>query len=931
MNTFFSRERGDLGPPPRPFWLDPSMPRRGGSPLSRWVILGVLLFFLLVGGGIARSIYVDLLWYDSLGFSSIYVTGLTTRLWLFVAGFVGFFALSWINLLVAQRLAPPPRVFAPLAPELAVLRRFTSLILLLGTLFLSLIFGSIAMGEWSSVLRLFNASAFPTTDPIFGQNIGFYVFTLPIYRFLQFWLIGALALAFLTTLGVYILNYSVQQFTLSLNQFSKAHLSVLAALLALLFAVGYWLDAFDLLYSERGAAFGASYADVVASLPALRILLIVAVLFAVLLLMNIPRRGWGLPGLGLGIWIAAIVLVGTIYPAFVQRFQVEPNEFEKERQYIAADIRMTREAFGLDRVFEQPFSAQKELSYQDVLANQDTITNVRLWDHRPLLSVFNQRQAIRLYYDFNDVDIDRYTVDGKYRQVMLGPRELFPERLATQAQTWVNLRLQFTHGYGTVVSPVNEVDPDGLPILWEKDVPPTGKFTIERPEIYYGERTTDYVIVGTKTPEFDYATTEDQPVYSTYEGTSGVILDSALKRFIFSWEFGDANLVLSEQLTNGSRILFHRQIQERVRRIAPFLMLDRDPYLVIADGKLFWVQDAYTATDNYPYSVRHSSGFNYIRNSVKVVTDAYDGSLTFYIADPDDPLIKTYQAVYPALFAPLSEMPQSIRSHLRYPEDLFMVQAQMYRTYHMTDPQVFYNREDLYNMPMEIYGDAQQPMQAYYLIMRLPGQQNPEFLLLLPFTPTGQRNNMIAWLAARSDGENYGKLIAYRFPKDRFINGPMNIEALISNDPNISSQFTLWNQAGSQVIRGNLLVIPIADSILYVEPVFLQAEQAPVPELKRVVVAMGDRIAMEATFADALNSVFGRKGAPPEVSPGAPAPGAPAGAPVPAELSGLVKEAQEHYNRAQQYLRAGDFARYGDEIKALETTLNRMAELTGQK
>jgi len=558
------------------------------------------------------------------------------------------------------------------------------------------------------------------------------------------------------------------------------------------------------------------------------------------------------------------------------------------------------------------------------------------------------------------VDVDRYTIGGRYRQVMLAARELSPDKLASQAQNWVTRRLQFTHGYGLAMSPVNEIVGEGLPNLIVKDIPPQGEIKIDRPQIYYGEVNGGYVIVKTTAQEFDYAK-GDENVYGSYEGSGGVVLDSLLKRIAYAWYFREGNILFSGYLTPRSQVLYYRNIQDRVQRIAPFLMLDRDPYLVVADGRLFWIQDAYTYDNDYPYSatyqersvvsvpgrpgapttqqVRVGRQFNYIRNSVKVVIDAYDGSVRFYLADPTDPLAASYASIFPGMFAPLDAMPASLRSHLRYPEDLFKAQAEMFRTFHMQDPQVFYNREDLWSVPNESVGDTRQPVEPYYLIMRLPGEKKEEFLEMLPFSPSN-KDNMIAWLAARSDAPNYGKLIVYKYPKDKLIYGPMQVEARVNQDPTISAQFTLWGQRGSQVTRGNLLAIPVGQANLYVMPIYLQADRGSIPELKRVIVSTGNKVVMEASLGEALNKLYDGKlalapsgvagEAGTQVGTGqGPAVGQ-TGAASPSGIAELAKSAQDHYNRAQERLKAGDWAGFGEELKALESDLAALNSLAGR-
>jgi hypothetical protein len=578
---------------------------------------------------------------------------------------------------------------------------------------------------------------------------------------------------------------------------------------------------------------------------------------------------------------------------------------------------------------------KNELSLEALQDNAATLRNVRLWDYRPLLQTYAQIQEIRLYYDFVDVDIDRYQFDGDYRQVTLAARELAPEQLRNR--TWVNEHLEFTHGYGLVMSPVNEVTPEGLPVLYVRDLPPevSVNLRIDRPEIYYGEKGGRYVFVKTRVQEFDYPK-GDTNVRTTYQGKGGVSVGSVLNRLAFALRFGDSQIFFADALTSESRILFYRNIHERVRRVAPFLAYDRDPYLVVADGRLVWLQDAYTLTDRYPYSQPVDDRFavhadrtgNYIRNSVKVAIDAYDGTLTFYIADPTDPLIQTYASIFPQLFQPMDQMPQSLRAHIRYPEDLFRIQAQIYATYHMKDPNVFYNKEDVWAIPSEVYQGDQLPMEPYYVIMRLAGEEREEFVLILPFTPA-TKNNLIAWMAARCDGEHYGELVVYNFPKQELVYGPLQIEARIDQDPTISAQLSLWSQRGSRVIRGNLLVIPLGDSLVYFEPLYLQAEASQLPELKRVIVAFGEKVAMEESLEEALQVVFGGTRA---IARGeeTPAMGESEASGISPALADLIRAAREHYDAAQEALRQGDWATYGQELKALKEVLDEMARLTGQ-
>jgi uncharacterized membrane protein (UPF0182 family) len=889
------------------------------------VVLGLaLLLLLFILADIGKGYYTEWLWFSSLGHGSVYTTILKTRLLVFFLAAVIFALLMLGNLVIATRLAPQQPVrFWPwaLVSHLQSIVRWS---VILGTVVLSLIFGAVAQGNWEVVLRFFNWQPFGVVDPVFQHEAGFYVFSLPFQQFVRGWLLGALIMVFIATAVTYLFTYTAQRLKFSFSRPVLAHLGALVIAILALFAWAYRLGIWELVYSPHGVVFGASYADIHARIPAQWILLgVVVVLMGVIgYAIYRKRPRWVL--YGIGGWIAAAIIFGGIFPALVQRFQVQPNELVKEMPYINYNIQFTRQAFALDRIEEQDFPAEPSPSAADIASNEPTINNVRLWDHRPLLDTYNQIQSIRLYYDFNDVDVDRYTIDGDYRQVMLSARELSADKLAGEAQTWVNRKLQFTHGYGAVLSPVNEITPEGLPDLLLKDIPPSGSFNITRPQIYYGEKTSDYVIVDTNTQEFDYPRGDDN-VYGRYEGGGGINIGGFFRRLVYAWQFGDLNILLSSELTPDSQLLYHRNIQDRIRHLAPFLQLDADPYLVIVDGKLYWIQDAYTTTTRYPYSQPVAGGTNYIRNSVKAVIDAYDGSVTLYVTEPNDALIRTYEAIFPGLFVPASEMPEAFREHLRYPEGMFNIQATVYRSYHMRDARVFYNKEDLWAVPREVYAGQEQLMDPYYVIMRLPTESQEEFLLMLPFTPVN-KNNTIGWLAARCDGDNYGKLLAYLFPKERLVYGPSQIENRIQQDTTITEQLALWSRGGSQVLRGNLLFIPIEKSNIYVEPVFLQANTGGLPELKRVIVAVGEKIAMESSLAGAIQAVYG---AAPPAAPGGPTtPAAPVET-MPPEVAALVAEAQQHYQQAQADLKAGDWAGYGEELAALEDTLNKLAALTG--
>jgi len=881
------------------------------------ILIGVFLLlfvlFMLISG-----FYTDLLWFQSLGLSSVFWTAIKAKAGVFFVFSLIFLAFFAANLLIARRLSGWGGFFLP-EQRYYVTSRTVNLVLVVAALVLSVLNGLGAIGQWDTMLRYLNQRSFGVLDPIFSQDVGFYVFTLPVYRFLRGWLTEVLLFTLIATAAVYLVVQlaTLRQFKLWLTGRAAFHLAALGALFLLVLAWGYKLSAFELLYSSQGVAFGASYTDVHARLLAYNLSFWAVILCVLLLLGGVAaKRPWIL-AVGGGLWLVVALGLGGVYPAFMQQFDVQPNELLKERPYIEYNIDLTRRAYGLDQIQEFDFGSVAELTAEALAEAEPTIRNIRLWDYRPLRDTYAQIQEIRLYYEFVDVDVDRYYLDGTYRQVTLSPREMATDQLPSR--TWVNERLQFTHGYGLAMSPVNEVTPEGLPELLVSDLPPRTApgLEITRPELYYGEKTDNYVFVNTTIEEFDYPS-GDQNITSTYEGEGGVVLDSPLKRAAFAYRFGDVAVVLSEYLTPESRVMLYRNIHQRVRQAAPFLLFDADPYLVIVDGRLIWLQDAYTVTSMYPYSQPYHDRFNYIRNSVKVAIDAYNGDMIFYVVDDQDPLIQTYAAIFPDLFSPLDEMPDGLRAHVRYPEGLFIIQGQMNNAYHMLDSTVFYNQEDLWAVAHEIYAGSDQPMEPYYVTMKLPGEEKEEFILMQPFTPAGKQN-MVAWMAARSDGEHYGKLLSYKFAKQELIYGPLQIEARIDQDPNISGQLSLWRQRGSQVLRGNLLVIPIGNSLLYVEPLYLQAETGRMPELKRVIAASTERVVMANTLQEALASIGG---APVVIEEGEEGEeGVEA-----AGLHDLTLSALEHYARAQEYLQEGDWAGYGAELEAMRRDLENLIE-----
>ena len=927
------------------------------------VIAGILIYLALQFG---VGFYTDYLWFEHLGFESVFLTELWARVGVGLLVAIPVMILVATNALIARWQSVRNVLF--FSEETLVAQKFIGWAIWAVTLFLGWLIGLAASNNWLLFLRFLNQRSFDLPDPIFKMDVGFYIFSLPIYHFGQVWLLIGLFLSLFGTVAIYAIaqQNNLAEGRLVILPHVQLHLSILGALIFLTFALGHWLTLFDLMYSARGVAFGASYTDVNVTVSALWLMVAIAVVAAIILIANIFLRRPTLSLITIFVWVM-VWLVGTDFvPRFIQRYVVEPNELARETPYIENNIRFTNIAYGLDKIDERDFAEIEPLTPQTIANNNTILKNIRLWDYRPLQQTYQQIQAIRLYYRFLDIDLDRYIIDGELRQVALAARELDKSQL--QSPTWVTRKLQFTHGYGVVVNPVNEVTGDGLPRLWVQDLPPQSRvdLPVERPEIYYGEViddfNDDYVFVGTQEREFNYPS-GDQNVFANYEGSGGVVMDTYFKRLAFAFRLADVNMLLSQEFTSDSRVLLYRHIGRRVRQVAPFLSYDRDPYLVIGqDGHLYWIQDAYTASDLFPYSERTTHpgferSFNYIRNSVKVVIDAYDGSLTFYVIDPEDPLIQTYQTIFPALFTPISQMPDWLRTHLRYPEDLFTIQAQLYQTYHMRDVNVFYNKEDLWQVPNETFANGTQPVEPYYVVLKLPGGSTEEFALIQPFTPNN-KDNLIAWLAARSDGENYGHLIAYRFPKQELIFGPLQIEARIDQNPEISAQITLWDQGGSEVIRGNLLVLPIDNSLLYIEPLYLQAENGQIPELRRVVLASNNEIVMAETLVEGLSALFGDSSfslasidstvddraaeasveltpaTPPEPDSG-PTTADPASlidAPTSnQEVNELAITAAHHYESAQKALQNGDWTAYGEELEKMKAALDTLVELTSRE
>jgi uncharacterized protein len=864
----------------------------------------------------------DLYWFQALGYAQVFWRLLLCQLGLFAATTCLVFVYAWGNLrvlaghvdLLGTRRIPRPSATPLLpAPTAAVRTRLLRTFEVLAPLVAACIVGFGFAGGWDDLVRFIWAQPFGETEPLYGHDIAFYLFKLPFLERIQ----NTIAiLAFMATVALLIVYARVGLVAYNADHGLVASRSVLhhllanAALFLLAWATGYVFDRYGLLTEATGAVFGAGYTAVHVTSWAL--------LAAALLTLGFVALVYGVVAAGharrltmlAGGYVAAMVSILVVLPTSVQRYAVLPNELALETPYLQRDIEFTRRAFGLAATETRTYDPVAVIGTAEIEANRDTIGNIRLWDWQPLQQTFRQLQQIRSYYTFQTVDIDRYRVADSVRQVLLSARELSAD-LPGKGITWVNRRLQYTHGYGLVMSPAAAKTPDGRPVFLIDDIPPIAPppLAVARPAIYFGEESSGYRIVNSGVPEFDYPS-GDENVYTRYDGHGDVVLDGWLKRLVFAWQQGDLNILISDYVRADSRIQVWRQIQTRIAKLAPFLTLDHDPYPVIDDGRLFWIQDAYTVGERFPYAEPTADGISYIRNSVKVVVDAYQGDVTFYAVDPKDPVLRVYNAAFPGLFRPIQAMPPGLVAHLRYPEDLFAIQAQKYATYHMTEPHVFYNSEDLWQLPRDTDGDRSVAVAPYYVLVRMPGEAELEFLLLTPLTPA-KRDNMIAWLAARSDPPHYGQLIVFKLPKDRLVLGPAQVEATIDQDTTISRQLTLWDQRGSRVIRGHLLVIPIDDTFLYVEPVYLRAQDNEIPQLQRVIVSDGTRAAMEPTLQAALEAVFGGKpsseesGVEPHLGPQA----------------GELQPAREALEAAQHALSKGDWAAFGRAMQRLTEAL----------
>ena len=917
------------------------------------IIVGLIVLLILSANRIAAFL-TDLWWFQALDLGSVYTTILGSQVLLGAVFGVALGLLVAGNLLVARRIRP---FFIPSTPQQAAVERYRQMadpylpwiILAIAAVF-AVTAGFAVAGEWQPYLLWRHAQEFGVTDPQFGRDIGYYVFKLPWFKFVQTWLFTSLLLTGLLTAGAHYLLGGIRPEAQGEKVMPnvKVHLSVLLALLLAARGWGYWLDRFALNFSPRGQVTGASYTDVHAELPALNLLLAVTAIAIVLTLWNVRRRGWLLPGAAIGLLVLASILLQGAYPAAIQRLRVDPQELARESQYITRNLDATRAAFKLDDTTLDKFTVKNDLDQAQVEKNHVTVDNIRLWDPAVLQTTYSELQALRPYYQFNDVDIDRYTINGTLRQILLSARELQQSGLPAQAQTWQNLRLTYTHGLGIVASRANTSTTEGQPVFTAQDIPPKGVSDLvpdKEPGIYYGETNPSYSIVNTDNKELDYEESGTaKQITTSYAGKGGVEVGNIFSRLLFAVRFSDPNFVLSSLLHSDSKVLFRRDITARVRTVAPYLLFDRDPYPVVLDGRIKWVVDGYTASDYYPYSQRTSlqadraAEVNYVRNSVKAVVDAYDGTVNLYVVDPTDPIVKAWSTAFPDAYQPVSDAPKGLAEHFRYPQDLFQTQAEIYRTYHIPGASAFYSKADAWDIPRDASLLANRPnvqpesapMQPYYLLMRLPGETDEEFVLIQPYLAR-QKPNMIAWLAARSDPAHYGELLAVQFPSDQSVLGPQQAQARIEQTSEISQYITLRDQAGSKVIRGNLLVVPIEQSIVYVEPLFIENQQAQIPELSQVVLVMGDRVVMEPTLPDAVAKLIGAT-PPSESGGGGQSGGETGGGQSGGEQTGnatadqLLLQALQAFAAADQALKNGDLATYQSKTEEARSLVEQAAK-----
>lgn len=984
-------------PPRRPRVLDDE--DRGGGRGRRigWVVVGVALLVIFSLFSFGLDLWTDALWYGSVGFDSVFWTRLGAQAGLFFAAGIATLVILLGNLWLAGRLMPPPDLSRPGgsfrslferlneaaqqadqgrgpgrrygaeeprpisfdADDIPDLTPIARMVLIIVSVLIALTVAGSVASSWETIMLWRNQVPFSpdtasaVTDPIFGRDIGYFLFELPFLRFVQALFNGVVVATLVIVLARYLVGAS--RGSLIFTTPVRVHLGVLGGLFLLSVAFGYQLDKFELVYSTRGFVAGVGFTDQNAQFFAYDLLTVISGLAAAFLVGGaFTRMIWPL-ALTIGIWVLASLIIGRLYPEAIQRFTVEPNQYAQEERYITNNIAMTRKAFGLDLWEDRSFRGEDRLDAAQIEEEGATFRNARLWDYRPLGDTLDQLQRVRRYYDFVDVDTDRYQIEGVQRQVMLSARELALDQ-NPGATGFVNQHIVYTHGIGAAMVPVNEVANEGQPRLFIRNLPPVssdGAPEITQPRIYFGERPSEYIVTGARQAEFDFPTGEgegggDPGTETRWTGTTGIPIGSTLNRLLFALRFRDLDLMISDQITAESQLLFNRSLSDRLQRIAPFLLFDKDPYLVIdGSGRLVYVQDAYTVSDRFPHAqwfdpstlestALGSRPFNYIRNSVKITMDAYDGTMRFYTADPSDPILRAWSGIFPTLFEPLEQIPADLVPHVRVPEELFNVQTRMFGRYHVTNPLRFFQSDDLWTVPQSQGSTQSLPSEAYYVIMRMPGEPEAEFLLLQPMVPIN-RPNMISWVAARMDPPNYGATRVYRFPADTTIFGPAQIEARIVQDPQISQQFTLWSQGGSTVIQGNLIVVPVGDALLYLQPVYLQSQQSAFPEFQRIIVASPRQVVWAETLGEALSLLLDAEGNPapsPSPTPGpgpTPTPGPTAtpgpDEPLPADVAGLIAYANTHFERAQAALREGDFATYGEEIAKVELALQRLDEL----
>lgn len=908
--------------------------------LLAFLVMAFFIFVSFFRQGL--NFVTDYQWFSELGYNQVFLTKLKTQLKLGIPIFI----ISTIFYYVYLILLKKDYYKKTQVHEMGTNEKTINRLLLLPSLFLGFITASSIAGKlWFNLLTFFHSEAFDLKDPIFNKDISFYIFKLPVIEQLLSTLVGLLVALVVVTFLFYVAMFMIKQptyyeseeeikwnknFLKKFTELGMRQLTIIGMIFFIIMAANFYLGAYHLLYSSTGAVYGAGYTDIHISLILYRVQMVIALLSAVALLYGYLKKSWK-KALLVPASLIVITLLGNMVVLGVEKLVVEPNVMAKETPYIENNIKYTRKAYGLQDVVVKDFDVVNTLTIEDLQNNKETIKNIRINDYRPTIEVYNQLQAIRPYYHFLDVDIDRYMINGEYKQVFLAPRELDQKRLNENAKTWINQHLKYTHGYGVALSPVNAVTSEGQPELLIRNIPPVSSvdINVERPEIYFGELTDDYIIVNTKEKEFDYPLGGDANAETLYEGTAGISL-GGFNRLLYTLRQGSFKILISNSITSDSRIVLHRNVMDRVNKIAPFIYYDEDPYIVIDEGRLFWMIDGYTITSNYPYATPYMEGRNnYIRNSVKVVIDAYNGDVSYYISDINDPVIKTYRNIFPELFKDLEEMPEGLKNHIRYPQVLFDIQSEVYELYHITNPSIFYSREDVWNIAQEKYAGAQQSAESQYMIMKLPGEEKEEFVLSVPYTPS-TLPNMTAILKARNDRENYGELILYRLPKDRNIYGPMQIENRIDGDSQISQSLTLWGDGGSSVIRGNLLVIPIEDSILYVEPLYIRAAtQNSLPEVKMVIVAYRDQVVMETTLDLALEKIFGRTVPAAPTEEGEEREKTPETPQAPTEegvegVENLIRRANEAFQNANRSSQDGNWGEYGRYINELEEILKQL-------